>query len=74
MKAVELTLGGLRRVPNLGLRKPRGDLITVRKSAEGKVGHAVGEASEALQGRKAEQTDRPSRKRWTKARTIGSGK
>jgi len=30
-------------------------LIGSQKSAEGKVGHAVGKASEALQGRKAEQ-------------------
>ena len=31
--------------------------------AEGVLGQAVGKASEALQGRKAEQTDRPSRER-----------
>jgi len=30
-------------------------LIVPQKSAEGKVGHAVGEDIEALQGRKAEQ-------------------
>jgi len=45
----------------------------MQKSAEGKVGHAVGEAIEALQGRKAEETDRLSRKRWSKARTVGRG-
>jgi hypothetical protein len=32
------------------------------KSAEGIVGGRSGEASEALQSRKAEQTDKPSRK------------
>ena len=37
------------------LREPQGDLIAVQKSADGIVGHAVGEASEALQCRKAEQ-------------------
>ena len=33
----------------LELRKPCGDLTAVQESAEGIVGHAVGEASEALQ-------------------------
>jgi len=33
----------------LGLRKLRGNLTAVQESAEGIVGHAVGEASEALQ-------------------------
>ena len=47
-KAIELTWGDLRCVPNSGLGKPRGDLIPTQKSAEGKVGHAVGKASEAL--------------------------
>src|SRR6201987_368170 len=37
------------------LRRPRGRLTAGQKSAEGKVGQAVGKASEALQGRKAEQ-------------------
>ena len=54
MKAVELTSGGLCRVPETELREPRGDPIATQKSAEGIVGHAVGEASEALQSRKAE--------------------
>ena len=36
------------------LRWPKGNLTTGQKSAEGIVGHAVGKASEALQGRKAE--------------------
>jgi hypothetical protein len=54
-KAIELTWGGLRRVPISELRAPRGDLTAAQESAEGVVGQAVGEASEALQGRKAEQ-------------------
>ena len=41
------------RVSELG--EPRGDLIAAQKSADGIVGQAVGEASEALQSRKAEQ-------------------
>ena len=51
-KAIELTWGG--RVPLLELREPQGDLIRAQESADGIVGHAVGTASEALQGRKAE--------------------
>src|SRR5258708_4245250 len=35
--------------------------------------HLLGEASEALQSRKAESTDRLSRERWMKAQTVGSG-
>src|SRR5213592_4544512 len=62
-KAIELTWGGLRHVPTSELREPQGDLTVMQESAEGVVGDAVGKASEALQGRKAEQTDRPSRKR-----------
>jgi hypothetical protein len=54
-KAIELTWGGLRRVPNSELRASRGDLTAAQESADGIVGQAVGEASEALQGRKAEQ-------------------
>jgi len=38
-------------------------LTVAQKSAEGKLGHAVGEAIEALQCRKAEKQDRPSRER-----------
>jgi hypothetical protein len=53
------------------LREPRGDLSAGQKSAEGIVGHVVGRASEALRSRKVESTDRPSRERWQKARTIG---
>lgn len=47
--AIELTWGGPRHVPFLELGKPRGDPIVAQESAEGVVGHAVGEASEALQ-------------------------
>ena len=54
-KATELTWGGLRRVPKSELGEPQGDLTTAQESADGIVGRAVGEASEALQGRKAEQ-------------------
>jgi hypothetical protein len=42
-------------VPSSELREPRGDLIAAQKSADGIVGHAVGKAIEALQGRKSEQ-------------------
>jgi len=54
-KAIELTWGGLCRVPISELREPRGDLTATQESADGIVGQAVGKASEALQGRKAEQ-------------------
>jgi len=37
------------------LRPSRGGLTAEQKSAEGIVGHDVGKANEALQGRKAEQ-------------------
>ncbi|WP_281015530.1 MULTISPECIES: hypothetical protein [unclassified Mesorhizobium] len=62
-KAIELTWGGLRHVPTSELREPQGDLTVMQESAEGVVGNAVGKASKALQGRKAEQMDRPSWKR-----------
>ena len=76
VKAVELTSGGLPRVPTLwaGLRTSQGVLTAWQKSAEGVVVRDVGEAREALQGRKAQPTDRPSRERRTKARTVWSGK
>ncbi len=45
------------------LRLPKGSLNAEQKSAEGILGRVVGKASEALQGRKAESTDRPSRER-----------
>jgi hypothetical protein len=54
-KAIELTWGGLRRVPISELRELRSALTAAQESAEGIVGQAVGKASEALQGRKAEQ-------------------
>ena len=54
-KAIELTWGGLRHVPISELREPQGDLTVTQESADGVVGDAVGKASEALQGRKAEQ-------------------
>ena len=44
-KAIELTLGGLRHVPNSELREPQGDLIGAQESAEGIVGHDVGKAN-----------------------------
>ena len=50
-----------------GLRAPQEVLTSSQKSAEGIVGQAVGEASEAPQRRKAGTTDRPSRQRWSKA-------
>ena len=43
------------------LRGSKGNLIAAQKSAEGILGYAVGKASEALQCRKAESTDRLSR-------------
>jgi hypothetical protein len=54
------------------LRLSKGGLTPEQKSAEGILGHAVGEASEALRCRKAESTDRPGRERWLKARTRGA--
>src|SRR5689334_21900697 len=45
------------------LRLSKDGLTAEQKSAEGIVGHDVGKASQALQCRKAEQTDRPSRER-----------
>jgi hypothetical protein len=54
-KATELTPGGLLRVPSPELRASEGALTAGQKSAEGVVGQAVGNASEALQGRKAEK-------------------
>ena len=45
------------------LRELRGNLTAEQKSAEGVLDHVVGKVSEALQCRKAESTDRPSRER-----------
>jgi hypothetical protein len=53
------------------LRLSRGSVTAGQKSADGIVGHVVGKAREALQDRKVESTDRPSRERWSKARTRG---
>ena len=55
LKAIELTPGDLSRVAARRLRRPKDRLTARQKSAEGIVGQAVGKASEALQGRKAEQ-------------------
>ena len=76
VKAVELTSGDLPRVrpAGAGLRTSQGVLTAWQKSAEGVVVRVVGEAREALHGRKAQSTDRPSRERRTKARTVWSGK
>ena len=75
-KAGELTSGGLLRVRSAraGLRAPQGALTAWQKSAEGIVVRVVGKAREALRGRKTQPTDRLSRERRTKARTIWSGK
>ena len=76
VKAVELTSGGLPRVLARGGGTEgfvRG-LTAWQKSAEGVVVRDVGEAREALRSRKAQPTDRPSRERRTKARTVWSGK
>ena len=54
-KAIELTWGDLRRVPISELREPQGALTAMQESAEGIVGHAVGEASEALQAERRSQ-------------------
>src|SRR6266566_5806724 len=67
-KAVELTPGDLSCV-RTGLRLSRGSLTAGQKSAEGVVGYVVGKASEALQKPKGGAMDRPSRERWSKART-----
>jgi hypothetical protein len=72
-KAAKLTSGDLRRVAESQLRGPRGPLTAAQKSAEGVVVRDVGKASEALQGRKAQQRIGFSRERRMKARTIGSG-
>jgi hypothetical protein len=45
------------------LRLPKGGLAASHRLAEGILGHAVGKASEALPGRKAESTDRLNRER-----------
>src|SRR5258708_29175993 len=49
-EAIELTWGGLRRVPISELREPQGDLTPPQEPAEGIVGAAVAEAMGARQG------------------------
>src|SRR5687767_6873843 len=71
-KAAELTPGDLLRVRK-GLRLSKGGPTAEQKSAEGILGHDVGNASEALRKPKGGATDRPSRERWPKARTRRSG-
>jgi hypothetical protein len=61
-------------VSRLRLRPSEGGLTAAQKSAEGIVGHDVGEASEALQKLKGGAPDRPNRKRWLKARTRRRGR
>jgi len=56
-----------------GLRLSKGGLTAEQKSAEGILGHDVGEASEALRRPKGGAMDRPSRERGPKARTRRSG-
>ena len=55
------------------LRLSKGGLTAEQKSAEGILGHDVGEASEALRKPKGGVMDRPSRERGPKARTRRSG-
>jgi hypothetical protein len=55
------------------LRSPKGDLIAAQESAEGIVRHAVGKSGTVLRPKGA-ALERSNRKRWSKARTTGSGK
>jgi len=71
-KAEELTPGDLLRV-RYGLRLTKGSLTAEQKSAEGILGHDVGEAREALRMPKGGAMDRPSRERGLKARTRRRG-
>ena len=50
LKAAGLTPGGLRRVPESGLRGPRGSLIAVQESAEGIVGERFPEGPNGGRG------------------------
>lgn len=69
-KAIGPTPGGLpglsRQETRLGEGRPEPN--DRQESAEGKVGGSSGKASEALQSRKAESTDRPRRKAATEGR------
>ena len=55
------------------LRSSKDGLTAGQKSAEGILGHDVGEVSEALRKPKGGAMDRPSRKRWPKVRTRRRG-
>jgi hypothetical protein len=57
----------------LRLRLSKGGLTAEQKSAEGILGHDVGEVSEALRMPKGGAMDRPSRERGPKARTRRRG-
>src|ERR1035437_2795948 len=48
-----------------------GRWLARKRATSDPTGYVVGKASEALRSRKGESTDRPSRERWRKARTIG---
>src|SRR5579864_6728411 len=71
-KVTELTPGDLLRVASATetaeRQSDRGAEVSI-----GQVDHVVGEASEALRKPKGGETDRPSRKRGSKARTRRSG-
>jgi hypothetical protein len=56
------------------LRLSKGGLTAEQKSAEGVVGHVVGKASEALQCREAETTDRLEPETMTEGPNERSGK
>ena len=58
VKAVKLTPGGLRRVPEPGLREPRGDQSAAQKSAEGVVG--VGNEPGGSTTRRPHHTEGPN--------------
>jgi RNA-directed DNA polymerase len=49
VKAVGLTSGGLRCVPDLGLRSSQGDLTATQKSADGIVGGVICRRPERLE-------------------------
>src|ERR1035441_4700902 len=70
-KAAGITPGDMSCEVETPLREPRGELAPGQKSSDGILVHVVGSASEALRSGKVESTDRPSRERWRKARTIG---
>ena len=71
-KAAVLTPGDLLRVASATEAVER-RLDRGAESAEGILGRDVGKASEALRMPKGGAMDRPSRKRWPKARTRRRG-